>query len=88
MPGATPFVGASRAEIDAQNAAIHAQTAATKPVQMVPYKPEPGQQFYVRELDGLWTLRTMNEIMKDLQPGKWEKGDSGYPYFIREEKKK
>ena len=87
MSGADQFVGATRAQVDAENAAIHARDAATKPVQMVPYKPEPGQQFYCRELDGTYTLRTTNEIMNDLQPGKWERGESGYPFFIREEKK-
>lgn len=84
--GTTPFYGATKAQVDAQNAAIADRTGGTKPIQMVPYKPKAGQQFWCRELDGGYTLRTMRECMEDLQPGRWEKSEAGYAYFIREKK--
>ncbi|KAL1991411.1 hypothetical protein VTN49DRAFT_5403 [Thermomyces lanuginosus] len=39
--------------------------------------------FWVRELDGSYSLRTPNDIVRFCQPGKWETGRNGYPYFIR-----
>ena len=52
-------------------------------VQLVPQAASPNSEFWCRELNGDYTLRTMNTIMHDLQPGEWAKASSGYPYFIR-----
>jgi hypothetical protein len=52
----------------------------------VPYKPSPDQQFWCRELDRSYTLRTMTDIMGNCQPGEWRESESGYPYFIRRKK--
>ncbi|TPX23888.1 hypothetical protein DIZ76_013231 [Coccidioides immitis] len=83
-PGAVPWQGATRAEIDAQNIAIAKATGATRPQSLVPYKPAEGQQWWCREVDGTYTLRTTNDIMENLQPGKWIYSSTGFPYFVRE----
>lgn len=44
----------------------------------------PNQEFYCRELDGSWSLRNMNAIMKECQPGFWQSSQSGYPVFYRQ----
>lgn len=94
------WYGATKAEVDAQEAAdAAAATAAAEQahsVQLVlipqivaapapapaPPAPKP-QQFYCRELDGSYTLRTTTEIMQTLQPGHWTHAPSGYPYWVR-----
>lgn len=38
-------------------------------------------QFYVRELDGGYTLKTREQIAT--MTGEWTTGSLGYPYFIR-----
>lgn len=50
-----------------------------------PAKVESGK-FWVQELDKAWVLRSMDKINKNCQPGHWEFGSSGYPYFVREKK--
>ncbi|MCJ1287555.1 hypothetical protein MMC26_006907 [Xylographa opegraphella] len=75
------WYGSSRQEVDVQNHAIH--KAHAKPTQMVPYEPSAEEQFWVRELDGSWTLRTAKDVGDNCQPGYWQEGESGYPLFIR-----
>ncbi|KAM5458435.1 hypothetical protein MaudCBS49596_000348 [Microsporum audouinii] len=82
--GTVPWVGPTRAEVDAQNLAVARATGAMRPQSMVPYRPAEGQQWWCRELDGSYTLRTTNDIMENLQPGYWAYSSSGYPYFIRQ----
>ena len=77
------WYGSTKEEVDTQNHAIITANAAAKPIQLVPYEPSPEQQFYCREHDGSYTLRTGREIGEDCQPGHWQYGDAGYPYFIR-----
>lgn len=86
MPGTLYWQGSTKAEVDMQNRAIHAATA--QPRQLVPYKVENDEQFWCRELDGSYTLRTMKDIQDNLQPGVWQIGSSGYAYFVRESKEK
>lgn len=45
---------------------------------------DPKQEFYCRELDGSWSLRTMSAIVKECQPGFWQSSKSGYPVFYRQ----
>ena len=55
-----------------------------KPRQLAPYKPAAGQQFWCKELDGSWTLRTHSDIvMGELSPGHWEMAKTGYHYWVR-----
>ncbi|KAL8986814.1 MAG: hypothetical protein Q9177_003924 [Variospora cf. flavescens] len=77
------WYGSTKAEVDAQNAALAPSVGAYKPMELVPANPTAGQQFYCRELDGTYTLRTMTDIETACQPGAWHKASSGYPYFIR-----
>jgi hypothetical protein len=88
MPNAPAyFVGATAAEIQAQNAILLAnmQAAAAQPNQLVPFKPGTSPQFWCKELDGSWTLREYNDSLKaDFPPGHWEKhATSGYHYYVR-----
>lgn len=38
-------------------------------------------QFYCRELDGGYTLRTREEIAS--MPGEWATSTAGFPYYVR-----
>ena len=78
------WYGSTKEEVDAQNYAAH--KAHAKPTPLVPYKPSNEQQFYCREFDGSYTLRTATDIMENLMPGYWKYGEEGYPYFIRSKK--
>ncbi|MCJ1468807.1 hypothetical protein MMC07_007437 [Pseudocyphellaria aurata] len=78
------WYGSTKVEVDAQNAAIAQASGATKPVQLIPQGGTPSSQYYCRELDGSYTLRTVTEIMETLQPGHWQYANpGGYPYWIR-----
>ena len=77
------WYGSTKAEVDAQNAALAPTVGATKPMELVPASPTPSQQFYVRELNGAYTLRTMTDIETSCQPGSWYRAQTGYPYFVR-----
>ncbi|KAL1970752.1 hypothetical protein VTN77DRAFT_2586 [Rasamsonia byssochlamydoides] len=85
-------------QIEAQNARDTAATTTTRrrhstnmPPRMIPFIADADtdnsggqQQFWVRELDGAYTLRGLREIMRHCQPGNWMHGPAGYPYFVRE----
>ena len=81
------FVGSTPAEIQAQNAYIAANLMQMPqiPSQLVPFKPGSSQQFWVKELDGSWTLREHNDvIVGELGAGHWERhATSGYYYYVR-----
>ena len=80
------WYGASKAEIDARNVCAAQVSGATKPMQLAPHGTSADQQFYVKEFDGSWTLRTTTDIMGSCQPGHWEYAQGGYPYFVRKKK--
>lgn len=82
--GTVPWNGPTKAEVDAQNAKIAEEIGATKPIRLIPYQATPGQQFWVKELNGAFTLHTTNDIMENCQPGRWAYASAGYPYFVRE----
>ncbi|MCJ1437619.1 hypothetical protein MMC27_007006 [Xylographa pallens] len=75
------WYGSSRQEVDVQNHAIY--KAHAKPTPLVPYEPSAEEQFWVRELDGSWTLRTSKDVGDNCQPGYWQQGESGYHHFYR-----
>lgn len=78
------WYGGTKAEVDAQNAAIAQASGATKPVQLIPQGGTASSQYYCRELNGSYTLRTTTEIMETLQPGYWQYANpGGYPYWVR-----
>ncbi len=88
MPNAPAFfVGATAAEMQAQNAILAANLTAgqSQPTMLAPYKPGSSPQFWCKELDGSWTLREYNDTLKsDFPPGRWERhGTSGYYYYVR-----
>lgn len=88
MPNAPAyFVGATAAEIQAQNAIYVAnmQASQSQPTQLAPFKPGTSPQFWCKELDGSWTLREYNDTLKpDWPAGHWEKhATSGYYYYVR-----
>lgn len=53
------------------------------PIRMVPRNLSLNEQFYCRELDSTYMLRTGTAIMRDCQPGYWDYGSAGYPYWVR-----
>ena len=55
-------------------------------VQLVPQNASPDNEYYCRELDGTYTVRTVNTIMNTLTPGQWAYASTGYPYWIRHAK--
>lgn len=77
------YHGASRAQVESQNVSRAQAHGAYGQYQMVPQNASPDNEFWCRELDGQYTLRTMNTIMQSLQPGDWQRSTSGYPYFVR-----
>ncbi|KAL9587259.1 MAG: hypothetical protein Q9203_003581 [Teloschistes exilis] len=77
------WLGSTKAQVDAQNAAIAQNVGAYQPVQLVPAAAAPTQHFYCRELDGSYTLRTRTDIETSCQPGAWHMAKTGWPYFIR-----
>ena len=54
--------------------------------QLVPQNANPDNEYFCRELDGTWTVRTVNTIMNHLNPGQWAHSDTGYPYWVRQAK--
>lgn len=91
------FPGTTPAEVAAQQAML-AQMYGTgpsawmnmfqkpPPTQLAPYKPAEGQQFWCKETDGSWTLRTKDDIVAgEVAPGYWERhATSGYFYWVRQ----
>ncbi|KAI9767012.1 MAG: hypothetical protein M1840_005971 [Geoglossum simile] len=82
------YQGATRSQVDAYNASIAQANGANQPTMLTPYKAKPTQDWWVRELDGTWTLRNTNAIHNHLQPGYWCYGEGGVPCFVRTEKAK
>lgn len=54
--------------------------------QLVPENAHPDNEYFCRELDGTWTVRTVNTIRKSLNPGQWAYSTTGYPYWVRHAK--
>jgi hypothetical protein len=88
--GPAYFVGGTPTDIQAQQAIIAAQMtmqmSQPAPTSLAPYKPSDGQQFWCKELDGAWTLRTYSDIaLGDVSPGHWERhAVSGYFFWVRQ----
>ncbi|KAL8980187.1 MAG: hypothetical protein Q9205_004661 [Flavoplaca limonia] len=77
------WYGSTKAEVDAQNGALAQGVGAYKPMNLVPANPGASQQFWCKELNDCYTLRTMTDIETSCQPGSWHTSSVGYPYFIR-----
>ncbi|KAI4242928.1 MAG: hypothetical protein L6R40_003801 [Gallowayella cf. fulva] len=56
------WYGSTKAEVDAQNAALAPSLGVFAPMKLVPANATAGQQFYCKELNGCYTLRTTTEI--------------------------
>ncbi|KAL8711745.1 MAG: hypothetical protein Q9220_003916 [cf. Caloplaca sp. 1 TL-2023] len=78
------WYGSTKAQVDAQNAAIAHSAGAYQPMQLTPANPTAAQQFWCLEPNHRdYTLRTMTDIETSCQPGAWHTAATGYPYFIR-----
>ncbi|KAL8947927.1 MAG: hypothetical protein Q9222_005841 [Ikaeria aurantiellina] len=78
------WYGSTKAQVDAQNAAMAHSAGAYKPMQLTPVNPGAAQQFWCLEPNHRdYTLRTMTDIETSCQPGAWHTASTGYPYFIR-----
>ena len=81
----THYQGLTAHQVNNRN--IHrAQNHGRSYLQLVPQTSSPDNVFYCRELDGSWTLRTVNTIMNSLQPGHWAQGPKGAIQWIRQAK--
>lgn len=65
----------------------HAPTAVTverkkAPPADIPYG-DKNAEFWCRELDGSWTLRTLTDIMNNCQPAFHQISESGWPVWYR-----
>ena len=81
-----PYIwqGNSKNEIDRQNVVIAQNIGAAKQHPLIPHNATNTQQWWCKELDGSFTLRSTNTIMEELQPGFWSYAkNGGYPYWIR-----
>lgn len=68
-----------------QNRAVYEQHRH----QLVPFKEAPGDtQYWCKELDESFTLRTLAEINDECKDGGWVLSDEGHYYWVRAEKKK
>ena len=59
------------------------QGEGVKMIPLMPTTPDPKQQFYCKELDGSFSLRTVDDIGKNAGPGFWQYGSGGWPFFTR-----
>ncbi|KAL8739733.1 MAG: hypothetical protein Q9190_007490 [Brigantiaea leucoxantha] len=77
------WYGSTKAEVDKQNHVMAVKSGAYQPIQSMSTGPSSSQQFWCRELDGSYTLRTTTDIYTSCQPGNWYTAETGYPYFVR-----
>ena len=82
---ANPYVwhGNTKEEMARQNQVIAQNVGANKPTKVVPPEATDAQQFWCRELDGAYTLRSKQTIQQALQPGHWAVAKEGHAYFVR-----
>lgn len=87
MPQAPNYYVGGNMDWTTQQAYLSRQFGWQKPAptQMFPYKPEDGQQFWCKETDGTWTLRTHSDLISgDLLPCQlYRHPTSGYYYIVR-----
>ncbi|MCJ1442826.1 MAG: hypothetical protein MMC23_003323 [Stictis urceolatum] len=83
-PNAVAWQGSSKDEVDMQNRAIHYEQQ--QKVQLVPYQEAPNSehQYWCKELDGNYTLRTIKEIGDDCKIGHWQLSKDNYWYWVRD----
>lgn len=87
MPQAPNYYASVGGDLASQQAYLMQQFGWAKPAPhtLYPYKPSDGQQFWVKETDGTWTLRSHTDIINgEVSPGQWQRHPtSGYFYFVR-----
>ena len=60
---------------------------ASQLLQFLPEEPTGKTEYYCKELNGTFTVRTTNDIINKCQPGDWRThSQTGYPYFVRRSK--
>ncbi|KAK5015607.1 hypothetical protein LTR60_002479 [Cryomyces antarcticus] len=79
------WFGRTKAQVDEDNMKIALREGVFRPNEMVPRTAGDDQMFWVRELDGSNTLRTLKAIESSCKPGKWHTDpNNGNAYFVRE----
>jgi len=65
------FYGCTREAVEEGNRLIAAREGVYQATSIQPHDPKPDQRFWVKEVNGDWTLRSYYAIKNDLRPGKW-----------------
>lgn len=86
QPAAEPYQGLTSQQVNDRNISRLQSHGGFNQVQLVPQDASPDNEYFCRELDGTWTVRTVNTIMNSLNPGQWAYATTGYPYWIRHAK--
>lgn len=91
QPAAEPasfnyYQGLTSQQVNDRNIARAQNHGGFNQVQLVPQNASPDNEYFCRELDGTWTVRTINTIMNSLNPGQWAYATTGYPYWVRHSK--
>ena len=91
QPAAEPanfnyYQGLTSQQVNDRNIYRAQKHGGFNPVQLVPQNASPDNEYFCRELDGTWTVRTVNTIMNSLNPGQWAYATTGYPYWVRHSK--
>lgn len=81
-------IAATKGVVPGASAASASTAAAAaapsgKPSQLVPFKQEDEPQYWCRELEGDWTLRTVEEIDRECKLGFWTYTNEGHPFYTR-----
>ncbi|KAF2816311.1 uncharacterized protein BDZ99DRAFT_133374 [Mytilinidion resinicola] len=77
-------MGRTKEQVDMDNRRTAYQQGAYSMHPIAPDNPPPDTQFWCKEVDGEWTLRTFFTIQEDLKPGNWKYApDTGMFVYIR-----
>ena len=75
-----------REQVHARNIARVQSHGGFNQVQLVPLDAHPDNEYFCREVDGIWTARTVNTVVSSLNSGRWAYSSTGNPYWIRHPK--
>ena len=80
------YQGLTTQQVNDRNVSRALNHGGFNQVQLVPQNASPDNKYICRELDGSFTLRTVNTIMNSLKPGQWAYNPNGDLYWVRHSK--